>query len=61
MNPAMGKIVGQTGLFYLGMAISQREEKKNNSEFKLVQLRLKIDLVSQPARVEGLVNAYYTS
>ena len=27
-----------------------------NSEFKPVKLRLKIDLVSYPARAEGLVN-----
>ena len=27
-----------------------------DSEFKPVKLRLKIDLVSYPARVEGLVN-----
>ena len=30
--------------------------EKENSEFKLVKLRLKIDLVSYPARAEGLVN-----
>ena len=29
---------------------------KENSEFKPVKLRLKIDLVSYPARAEGLVN-----
>ena len=28
--------------------------EKENSEFKPVKLRLKIDLVSYPARVEGL-------
>ena len=28
-----------------------------NSEFKPVKLRLKIDLVSYPARAEGLVNS----
>ena len=32
--------------------------EKENSEFKPVKLRLKIDLVSYPARVEGLVNMY---
>ena len=41
--PAMGKIVGQT-------------RKKENSDFKPVKLCLKIDLVSYPARAEGLVN-----
>ena len=30
--------------------------EKENSEFKPVKLRLKIDLVSYPARAEGLVN-----
>ena len=32
--------------------------EKENSEFKPVKLRLKIDLVSYPARTEGLVNIY---
>ena len=31
---------------------------KENSEFKPVKLRLKIDLVSYPAQAEGLVNMY---
>ena len=31
---------------------------KENSEFKTVKLRLKIDLVSYPARAEGLVYIY---
>ena len=31
-------------------------KEKENSEFKPVKLRLKIDLVSYPARAEGLVN-----
>ena len=30
--------------------------EKENSKFKPVKLRLKIDLVSYPARAEGLVN-----
>ena len=30
--------------------------EKENSEFKPVKLRLKIDLVSYPSRAEGLVN-----
>ena len=33
--------------------------EKENSEFKPVKLRLKIDLVSYPARVEGSVNMEY--
>ena len=32
--------------------------EKENSEFKHAKLRLKIDLVSYPARAEGLVNMY---
>ena len=31
---------------------------EGNSEFKLVKLHLKIDLVSYPAREEGLVNKH---
>ena len=53
LPPAMGKIVGQTRFFSLGEATSQEKE---NSEFKPVKLCLKIDLVSYPARAEGLVN-----
>ena len=35
---------------------------KENSEFKPVKLRLKFDLVSNPARAEGLVNMiWYTN
>ena len=30
--------------------------EKENSEFKPVKLRLRIDLVSYPARAEGLLN-----
>ena len=30
--------------------------EKENSDFKPIKLRLKIDLVSYPARPEGLVN-----
>ena len=33
--------------------------EKENSEFKPVKLHLKIDLVSHPARAEGLVNMIY--
>ena len=36
----------------------QLVEEKENSEFKPVKLRLEIDLVSYPARAEGLVNIY---
>ena len=32
--------------------------EKENSVFKPVKLRLKIDLLSYPARVKGLVNMY---
>ncbi len=42
----MGKILGQTGFFSLGVATSLGEGK----------LRLRIDLVSYPTRTEGLVN-----
>ena len=38
----------------------QLVKEKENSEFKPVKLRLKIDLVSYPARAEGLVNMIYT-
>ena len=34
----------------------QLVKEKENSEFKPVKLRLKIDLVSYPARAEGSVN-----
>ena len=34
----------------------QLVKEKENSEFKPVKLRVKIDLVSYPARAEGLVN-----
>ena len=34
----------------------QLVKEKENSEFKLVKLRLKTDLVSYPAQVEELVN-----
>ena len=36
----------------------QLVKEKENSEFKPVKLRLKIDHVSYPARAEGLVNIY---
>ena len=53
MNPIIlpPAIVGQTVFFSLGEATSLEE---GNSEFKPVKLRLKTDLVSYPARAEGL-------
>ena len=36
--------------------VKQLVKEKENSEFKPVKLRLKMDLVSYPARAEGLVN-----
>ena len=38
--------------------VGQQVKEKENSELKPVKLRLKIDLVSYPARAEGLVNIY---
>ena len=38
--------------------VRQLVKEKENSEFKPVKLRLKFDLVSYPARAEGLVNMY---
>ena len=49
LPPAMGKIAGQTRFFSLG-------EAAGLGEGKAVKLRIKIDLVSYPARAEGLVN-----
>ena len=40
----------------LSALVRQLVWEKENSEFKPVKLRLKIDLVSFPARAEGLVN-----
>ena len=37
--------------------LATRVKEKENSEFKPVKLRLKIDLVSYPAWAEGLVNS----
>ena len=36
--------------------VSQLVKENENSEFKPVKSRLKIDLVSYPARAEGLIN-----
>ena len=38
--------------------VRQLVYEKENSEFRPVKLRLKTDLVSYPARAEGLVNIY---
>ena len=48
MNPIILPPAMQTDFFSLG--------EKENSEFKPVKRRLKIDLVSYPAQAEGLVN-----
>ena len=53
MNPIILSPVGQNGFFSLGEATSLGEGK---SEFKPVKLHIKIDLMSYPARAEGLVN-----
>ncbi len=63
--PAMDKQQCRLGSSAL---VRQLFQEKKNSEFKPVRLRLKIDLVSYPARVEGLgkyditvqTNDYYT-
>ena len=52
LPPAMGKIVGKTRFFSLGEATSLGEGKTLNSN--LLNSALKIDLVSYPARAEGL-------
>ena len=39
-----------------GILFNSYYTEKENSEFKPVKLRLKIDLVPYPARAEGLVN-----
>ena len=51
--PAMGKQQDRLGSSALARQLVQEKE---NCEFKPVELRLKIDLVSYPARAEGLVN-----
>ena len=58
MNPIILPPVGQADFFRLiSLAlVRQLVEEKENSEFKPVKLSLKIDLVSYPARGEGLVN-----
>ena len=54
LPPAMGK--QQDGLGSSAL-VRQLVQEKENSEFKPVKLRLKTDLVSYPARAEGLVNS----
>ena len=54
LPPAMGKIVRLTRFFRLGEATSLGE----GILWIRFEFRLKIDLVSYPARAEGLVNMY---
>ena len=54
LPPAMGKIVGRTGFFSLGEATSLGERMLWIQN--LLNSASKTDLVSNPARVEGLVN-----
>ena len=51
LPPAMGKLNGRLGSSAL---VRQLVLEKENSEFKPVKLRLKIDLVSYRALAEGL-------
>ena len=53
LPPAMGKQQGRLGS---SAQVRQLIQEKDNSKFKPLKLRLKIDLVSYPARAEGLVN-----
>ena len=53
LSPAMGKQQGRLGSSAL---MRQLVQEKENSKFRPVKLHLKIDLVSYPARAEGLVN-----
>ena len=56
LPPAMDKQQDRLGSSAL---VRQLVQEKENSEFKPVKLRLKIDLVSYPARAEGLVNSTF--
>ena len=56
LPPAMGKKIGQTRFFSLGEATSLGEGKLWIQN--LLNSASKIDLVSYPARAEGLVNMY---
>ena len=51
LPPAMGKYFGKLGSLVLAR---QPVYEKENSEFKPVKLRLKIDLVTHPALTEEL-------
>ena len=53
LPPAMGKLYSR--LDYSAL-VRQLVYEKENSEFKSVKLRLKIDLVSYPARADRQVN-----
>ena len=55
LHPAMDKLQGRLG----SSTLVRQPIKKENSEFEPIKLRLKIDLVSKYARVEGLVNKYF--
>ena len=54
----LGKVWIQLFSLKLGSSalVRQQVQEKENSELNPVKLRLKIDLVSYPARAEGLVN-----
>ena len=54
-STALGKTLGRLDFLTL---VWQLVNRKENSEFNLVKLCLKIDLVSHPARTEGLVYIY---
>ncbi len=53
LPPVMGK---QQDTLSSSAFVKQLVQEKENSEFIPVKLSLKIDLVSYPARAEGLVN-----
>ena len=55
LPPAMSKQKGRLGSSAL---VRQLILEKENSEFKPVKVRLKINLVPYTARAEGLVNIY---
>ena len=56
MNPTIsyGLIVGQIGLFNFGIT----DLGEGKTEFKPVKLRLKIYLLSNPARADGFLKTY---
>ena len=51
LPPAMSK---QQGRLFSSALVGQLVQEKENSEFKPVKLRLKIDLVSHSTQAEGL-------